>query len=183
MQAALPFCYCRWSPIAESTVFTSARRNQYCRHSSANHKRIHPTAFWRCWQALRPVRELPLPRFVQHNDMVSQTFFLQVCFCFFKGHFPTSPLLFGNGPDPRGQTGCAFDAGIRNDDHCTGRLHFIQICKHLHLQLVVVQNIALAGKVALFLRHRRGIGIQRFVAVGGGVAPPVLRCSFYSPLF
>ena len=100
-----------------------------------------------------------------------------------KGHFPISPLLFGNGPDPCGQTSCTFNAGIRNDDHRTGRLNFIQICKHLHLQLVVVQNIALAGKVTLFLRHRRGIGIQRFMAVGGGVAPPVLRCSFYSPLF
>ena len=49
--------------------------------------------------------------------MVSQTFFFQVCFCFFKGPFPTSPLLFGNGPDPCRQTGCALDAGIRNDDH------------------------------------------------------------------
>ena len=75
---------------------------------------------------------------VQHNDMVSQTFFFQVCFCFFKGPFPTSPLLFGNGPDPCRQTSCTFNAGIRNDDHRTGRLYFIQICKHLHLQLVVV---------------------------------------------
>ena len=57
-------------------------------------------------------------------------------------------FLFGNGPDPCGQTGCALDAGIRNNDHRTGRLDLIQICKHLHLQLVVVQNIALAGKVA-----------------------------------
>ena len=41
-----PF-YCRWSPIAGSTVFTSAIRNQYCRHYSANHKRVHPTAILR----------------------------------------------------------------------------------------------------------------------------------------
>ena len=52
MQAALPFFfffffYCRWSPIAGSTVFTSAIRNQYCRHYSANHKRVHPTAILR----------------------------------------------------------------------------------------------------------------------------------------
>ncbi len=75
---------------------------------------------------------------VQHNDVVSQTFFFQVCFCFFKGPFPTSPLLFGNGPDPCRQTSCTLNAGIRNDDHRTGRLYFIQICKHFHLQLVVV---------------------------------------------
>ena len=29
---------------------------------------------------------------VQHDDMISQTFFFQVCFCFFKRHFAASPL-------------------------------------------------------------------------------------------
>ena len=43
----LALFYCRWSPIAGSTVFTSAIRNQYCRHYSANHKRVHPTAILR----------------------------------------------------------------------------------------------------------------------------------------
>lgn len=119
---------------------------------------------------------------VQHNDMVSQTFFLQVCFCFFKGHFPTSPLLFGNGPDPCGQTSCTFNAGIRNNDHRTGRLNFIQICKHLHLQLVVVQNIALAGKVSLFPPPLQRNRYPAFRGRWRQPVPPVLRCSFYSPL-
>ena len=53
-----------------------------------------------------------------------------------KGHFPTSPLLFGNSPDPRRQTSCTFDAGIRNDDYRTGRLNFIQICKYLGVDAI-----------------------------------------------
>ena len=50
----------------------------------------------------------------------------------------------------------------------------------LHISYIgyVDQNIALAGKVTLFLRHRRRIGIQRFVAVGGSLCRPFFDVHF-----
>ena len=64
-------------------------------------------------------------------------------------------FLFGNGPDPCRQTSCTFNAGIRNDAHRTGRLYFIQICKHRWLPVL--------GKALLFFLLGCWLGFCRFI--------------------